>query len=84
MGYEAKKRAIAGVLVSFLNKVAHLMVRCQRRKGVVQRFPKHLVQTPPNARPLFSMVRMTRSQGPGAINLLSQQHPHHRMGQRHV
>jgi hypothetical protein len=28
MGYEAKKRAIAGVLVSFLNKVARLMVRC--------------------------------------------------------
>ena len=40
MGYEAKKRAIAGVLVSFLNKVARLMVRCQRRKGVLQSFPK--------------------------------------------
>jgi hypothetical protein len=38
MGYEAKKRAIVGVLVSFLNKVTRLMVRCQRRKGGVQSF----------------------------------------------
>jgi hypothetical protein len=40
MGYEAKKRAIAGVLVSFFNKVARLMERCQYRKDVVQRLPK--------------------------------------------
>ena len=40
MGYEARKRVIAGVLVSFCSEVALLMVRCQRRKGVLQSFLK--------------------------------------------
>ena len=32
----AKKRAIAGVFLGFLNKAACLMERYQRRKGLVQ------------------------------------------------
>jgi hypothetical protein len=39
VGYEAKKRAIAGVLVSFLNKVARLMGEMPAPKEGFSEFP---------------------------------------------